>query len=353
MNRKIVILLIIMCICGALLLTGCSVLPQQEEKKSGIAMDTTVSLYASGSEAKAAVEEGFQKIHEIDLLANMMNPDSDVSKINNAAGKSFVQVDPQVYEMIKYSVLYSQKTNGKFDISVGPISNLWQIGTPNQHIPSPEDIKNTLPKVNYKNIKLRPEDHSVMLMQPGMAIDLGSVAKGYCVDQIVKIYQKHHIKSGLINMGSSSMYAIGMNSKGNPWSIGIKHPRSDTEGEYLGIEKITDKALSTAGDYERYFIQDGKRYHLIFDPQTGVPAETGIMSDTIVIDGSVEHCGMITDILSTAIFVLGPKDGIAFINSIKGADCEITGKDGSIYTTKGFKNNFSDLNPQFHFAETE
>ena len=126
-----------------------------------------------------------------------------------------------------------------------------------------------------------------MLAKSGMAIDLGGVAKGYAVDEIRKIYEKHHIESGLINLGASSMYAVGKTTKGKPWNIGIKHPRSDNNQDFLGIVAIENQALSTSGDYERYFIQDGVRYHHIFDPRTGYPARSGVMSDSIIIDGSV------------------------------------------------------------------
>ena len=205
--------------------------------------------------------------------------------------------------------------------------------------------------VHYKDILLRPEDHSVMLAKAGMSIDLGGVAKGYAVDEVRKIYEAHHIESGLINMGASSMYAVGKTSKGKAWNIGMKHPRSDTNGEYLGIVSIENQALSTSGDYERYFMQDGRRYHHIFDPVTGYPADSGVMSDSIVIDGDVEHAGMLSDILTTVVFVLGPQKGLAFIDGIDGVECEITGTDGTIYMTDGFRSRFSDMNADFRIAE--
>lgn len=314
-------------------------------------MDTTVSLRATGKEAQEAVDEGFARIAALDKLASSQNPDSDVSKINAAAGSHYVQVDPAVYEMIAFAKNFSEKSSGEWDITVGVVTKLWQIGTENQHIPSPEALAEAMKLVNYKDILLRPEDHSVMLAKPGMSIDLGGVAKGYAADEIRRIYEAHHIESGLINMGASSMYAVGRTSKGKAWNIGMKHPRSDKNGDYLGIVSIEDQALSTSGDYERYFIQDGRRYHHIFDPSTGYPADSGIMSDSIVIDGSVEHAGMLSDILTTVIFVLGPEKGLDFINGMDGVECEITGTDGTIYMTDGFRSRFSDMHADFHAAE--
>lgn len=331
--------------------SGCTLHPEPSFDRSGVAMDTTISLRATGKEAKDAVNESFQRIAQLDKLASSQNPDSDVSKINAAAGVSYVQVDPAIYEMIDFAKSYSEKTNGEWDISVGIMTNLWQIGNEAQHVPEAEEIQTALQLVNYKDIHLRPADHSVMLAKQGMYIDLGGVAKGYAVDEIRKIYEKHHIERGLINMGASSMYALGKNSKGNAWNIGVKHPRSDKKDNYLGIVTIENQFLSTSGDYERYFIQDGIRYCHIFDPRTGRPAESGVMSDSIIIDNDVEHAGMLSDILTTIVFLLGPQKGLEFVNGIPGVECEITGTDGAIYMTQGFKNHFSDMNQDFHLAE--
>lgn len=328
--------------------SGCSLRPESSYNKSGMAMDTTISLRAEGENAKKAVDESFVRIAELDKLASAKNPDSDVSRINAAAGKNYVQVDPAVYEMIAYSCAYAEKSGGEWDITVGVITNLWNIGNADQHVPSQDEIDAALRVVNYRDIQLRPEDHSVKLAKEGMSIDLGGIAKGYAVDEIKKIYEANHIKNGLINMGASSMYAVGTNQKGTAWNIGIKHPRSDEADAYLGIVGIQDQYLSTSGDYERFFMQDGKRYHHIFDPRTGYPADSGVMSDTIVIQGDREHAGMLSDMLTTIVFVLGPARGMELIKGMDGVECEITGTDGTIYMTTGFKKQFSDMNKDFH-----
>lgn len=330
--------------------SGCSLHPESSFDRNGVAMDTTISLKATGKEAKEAVNESFQRIEEIDKLANAQNPESDVSKINAAAGKEYVQVDPAIYEMLEFSQAYSEKTNGLWDISVGIMTKLWQIGNEGQHIPTNEEIQQALLRINYRDILLRPEDHSVMLAKEGMVIDLGGIAKGYAVDEVRAIYAKHHIENGLINMGASSMYALGTNSKGKAWNIGMKHPRSDKSDTFLGIVAIEDEYLSTSGDYERYFIQDGVRYCHIFDVRTGYPAQSGVMSDSVVIDASVPYGGMISDMVTTIIFVLGPQKGLDFVNGMDGVECEITDTNGAIYMTDGFKTHFSDMNRDFHAA---
>lgn len=346
-------------VCMAALLivlscSGCSSRPEQSYTKSAIAMDTTVQLRAEGKEAKEAkeaVEEGLVRIQQLDKLASAQNPDSDVSKINAAAGKNYVTVDPAVYEMIAVAKEYSEKTNGAWDISVGIITNLWSIGNEDQHVPSDDEIAAALQKVHYQDILLKADDHSVMLAKEGMCLDLGGIAKGFAVDEIRKIYENHHIQNGLINMGASSMYAIGKNSKGKPWNIGIRHPRNESSDAYLGIVAIENQALGTSGDYERFFVQDGIRYHHIFDPRTGRPARSGVVSDSVVINGDVAHAGMLSDMFTTIVFVLGPKEGMAFLQDMSGVEGEITAEDGSIYMTEGFRERFSDMNSDFHLAQ--
>ncbi len=275
---------------------------------------------------------------------------SDVSKINNAAGKNYVKVHPEIIKMIVASQKYSKISNGVWDITVGPLVNLWGIGTDKARKPSDAEIKSKLPLIGYNKISINEKDNSVMLMQPGMAIDLGGIAKGFSIDEVLKIYKKYNIQNGLINLGSSSIYCVGKNSDGKPWSIGIKHPRSDESGNYLGVIKISDEGISTSGDYQRYFIQNGKRYHHILNPSTGYPVDNGVMAVTVITNGSVPNNGMLADILSLTVFGLGPEKGIKLINSIPNVSCEVTTTDFKVYTSSGFKDKFSDLNKDFTLA---
>ena len=170
---------------------------------------------------------------------------------------------------------------------------------------------------------------------------------GYAVDEVRAIFAKHHIENGLINLGASSMYALGSNAKGGPWRIGIKHPRNDDKDTYLGIVAVSNENISTSGDYERFFEENGVRYHHIFDPKTGRPARSGVMSDSVLVDSSIEHGGMLGDMLTTILFVLGPERGMEFAHSVNGVEAMITTTDGKIYMTDGFKSHFSDLNSDF------
>jgi len=313
-------------------------------------MDTAMQLEAFGPNAQKAVDESEKRLNELNDMASTTIASSDVSKINNAAGKKYVRVNPEIIKMIEDSQKYSKISNGYWDITVGPLVNLWGIGTSHARVPSDAEIKAKLPLVGYNKISINEKDNSIMLMQPGMAIDLGGIAKGFAADEVLKIYKKYNVQNGLIDLGSSSIYAVGKNSEGNLWSIGVQNPRSDDRQNYLGIIKISDKGISTSGDYERYFIQNGKRYFHIINPFTGYPVNNGVMSVTVIVDGSVPNNGMLADILSLTVFELGPEKGINLINSMPKVSCEVTTTDFKVHTSSMFKNNFSDLNGSFKFA---
>lgn len=320
-------------------------------EQTNIVMDTPVTLRAYGKNAQKAVEESFKRLTELDNMASSAISTSDVSKVNAASGKSYVKVHPEIMNMVETSLKYSKLSSGAWDITMGPIINLWGIGTDNEKLPSDAEIKARMPLIGYDKISVNEKDSSIMLQKQGMAIDLGGIAKGFAADEVLKIYKKYNIKNGLINLGSSSIYALGKNESGNPWSIGIKHPRSEESGNYLGIIKITNEALSTSGDYERYFIKDNKRYHHIMNPATGAPADTGVMSDTIIVDGNNPERNMLADLLTTTVFVLGPEKGLKFVEGLKDVSCEITSPDNKIYQTSSFKEKLSNLNKDFKLAD--
>ena len=349
MKKFICILLV--SILSTVSFISCSSVNNQPYEQSEIKMDTFMTLKASGANAKTAVQEAFNRIDELDKMASPNISTSDVSKINNAAGKEYVKVHPEILKMVKTSIQYSKLSGGAWDISIGPLINLWGIGTTNERVPSDYEIKAKLQLVGYDKISINETDSSIMLQKQGMSIDLGGIAKGFATDEALKIFKKYNIKNGLLDLGGSSMYAIGNNENNLPWSVGIKHPRSENSQDYLGIIKISNQALSTSGDYERYFIKNGKRYHHILNPFTGYPTDNGVISDTIVTDGSLPDNSMISDLLSTTVFILGPEKGIKFVENIPKVACEVTTSDYKIYTSSGLRNKIEKLNKDFQFAK--
>ncbi|MDP4088024.1 MAG: FAD:protein FMN transferase [Bacillota bacterium] len=187
-------------------------------------------------------------------------------------------------------------------------------------------------------------------MKKGMSIDLGGIAKGFTDDEILKVLKKYNITGALINLGGSSIYTYGNKPDGTPWTVGIQHPRKERNQGYLAVIKMPEEALSTSGDYEKYFIQDGKRYCHIISPFTGYPAESGVISDSIIIDKNVPDSNMLADLLTKVTFVMGVDKGMKIINSIPGVSCIAETSDFKIYKSSSWKTPLEDLSTDFKLA---
>lgn len=319
----------------------------QVVEKQALKMDTVMDLRVYGPKASAAIDAAYKRIDEIEQMSSANIATSDVSLINNASGKDYVKVHPEIIKMLNTAIKYSKLSDGAFDITVGPLIKLWGIGTESERLPSDAEIKAKLPLVGYKNISINEKDSSVKLMKEGMAIDLGGIAKGFTADEIVKVFKKYGIKNALINLGGSSIYTMGQKPDGTLWSVAIQHPRKDKNQGYLGIIRLPESALSTSGDYERFFIKDGKRYHHILNPFTGYPAESGVMSDSIIIDSNTPDANMLADTLTKLTFVSGVEKGMKIIDSLPGVSCMAETTDFKVYTSKSWKANVENLSPEF------
>lgn len=315
---KLLLLLVMLLVCA-----GCGRAPMVQ--KSEIVMDTVAQLTAEGPEAEAAVQESFGRLQELEGILSNYEEGSDAARLRDSAGSgAWVKVSPEMYHLLEISQRYSQLTDGAWDITAAPLIKLWGIGTDKARVPEPSEIEQARGKVDWHKLELDGRD-SARLLLPGMELDLGGIAKGYALDEVRKIYAKHGIEKGLINLGTSSIYGLGMNKEGQPWRIGLRHPRRDDPKEYLKVEELSDEALSTSGDYERYFEEGGVRYHHIIDPRTGYPAWCGRevtagerpVSIVVIIDGRDEDCGVKTDLLTTALFVLGKEKGAELLESLQ------------------------------------
>lgn len=299
----------------------------EEVQKTVMVMDTVVTLTASGEKADDAVRESIERLKEIDAMASTEGEQSDLKKLADAAGDgTWIPLHPEVFHMLEVSQEYSQRSNGAWDVTAGPLVKLWGIGTERAKVPTAEELASAKAKVGWQKLELNPETQCARLRATGMELDLGGIAKGFAADEVRKIYEKYGVKNGLINLGASSIYALGANAKGEAWRVGIRHPRSEEKDDRLAVVSLSDAALSTSGDYERFFEQDGVRYHHILDPRTGRPADNGAVSDTIVVDGRLPDAGMIADLLTTTVFVLGPEAGQKFLDNqppeVRGMICD-------------------------------
>ena len=253
-------------------------------------MGTLVTLKATGKNAKIAVDESFEKIFEFVEKVKV-----DVKNLNDGAGNGkFVEISPEVFEVLKISQRYSAETDGAFDVTIGAAVDLWKNAKKTKILPSDEEINAVKNLVGYEHLHLDEKNCSAYIDTAGMKINLGGVGKGYGVDISRKIFEKNKIADGLINFGTSTIYAFGKKN------IGIKNPRAEGLVEVVEVE---DAAISTSGDYENFFEIDGKRYHHIINPKTCNPAENEIGSSTVIISRETENCGTVADILSTANFI--------------------------------------------------
>lgn len=298
----------VLCLLVIVLLSSCKSAPK-EVQRTEFLMDTAITITAYGDKAEQAVESAFVEMKRVADLMNANDPNSEVALINKNAGIKPIKVSSDTFELLERCQWYSELSGGAFDVTVRPLVELWAIGKKDKYVPTDEEIQQVLKLVDYRKIELDPKEKTVFLPVPDMGIDLGGVAKGYGADRARNILKKQGVHSALIAAGGN-IWTVGQRPDGKKWRIGIRHPRQETGDELLGVLSCQDLAVVTSGDYERYFVKDGVRYHHIFDPYTGFPAQS-LVSVTIVSTDSAE-----ADILSTAVFVLGVEKGLALTDQL-------------------------------------
>ena len=297
-----------------------------EKKITFLAMDTVIILTACGEESDAVLTEAKSRVSELDDMMDAHREGSDLWKLKNAAGREKVAVHREIFELLELAKKYNGLTEGKFDASAGALAQLWKRGQESGRVPTAEEIAAACALKGFDKIILDRADLSAYLTEAGLSLDFGGLAKGYALDEIRRIYLAHGGTTGLINVGTSSVCACGSRD----YRVGIRKPNRDGANEIIGVVTLNDAFLSTSGDYERGFEAGGVWYHHLIDPLTGFPADNGLSSVTVIIPAEVEEAGVLTDLLSTAAFILGREKGEALINKIPGAKAIFVGKDGEI-----------------------
>jgi len=315
-----------------LLLVGCNSVNEDIKpiSKSSFTLGTVVSVSIYGTEDEEIFDELFDRMKVIEEKMSKTIPTSEVSRINLLAEtgdiSNQIKIDSDVFTVIDKALEYGRKSNGKFDVTLAPIVELWGIGTEHENIPEHETIEKLLFTVGLDKIKINAENN-ISLAQ-NTKIDLGGIAKGYAADEVADILIESGIEKAIINLGGN-VKVIGEKSKGVPFKIGIQDPLSERNNT-LGVVEVSDKTVVTSGDYERYFEQNGKRYHHIFDPSTGYPYETNVASVTVISDESI-----VADALSTILYLMDVKEGLVFVNTLEGVDCIYVTKDREVYLSSG------------------
>ena len=326
-------------LCLIILLVGCSHNLKDQKTSSTTKPDskfflgTIINLDIYDKPSDKIYSDAYKRIEDLEKKMSLNISTSELNKINSQAGIGYVKVSKDTYDVIEKSLKYSELSNGKFDISIGPLVKTWGIGSDHAKVPTQTEIDSLLPLINYKNILLNSEDHSVMLKEKGMILDLGAIAKGYVADEIAKTIKENGSSSAIINLGGNVL-AVGGKDKNTPWKIGIQNPFSQ-RGEYIGIASVRDKSIVTSGIYERFFKKNGVIYHHILDTHTGYPSDNNLEGVSIISDYSIDG-----DALSTSVFTLGVDDGMKLINSLPGVDAIFITKDKKVYLTDGVKKIF-------------
>ena len=285
-----------------------------------------VELWAEQRSAgDAAVEAVLEEMRRIDREMSTYKPSSEVSLVNAEAAQRPTPISPELYGLLQTAHEYSELTDGAFDITYASVGYLYDFR--HRVHPDEQEIEAALPGVNFRHVLLDPKRRTVHFAQPGVRIDLGGIGKGHAVDRSIALLQRRGIQHALVTAGGDSRI-IG-DRFGKPWVIGIRHP--DRKDEVIARIPLEDAAISTSGDYERYFDEDGARYHHIINPRTGHSASK-VRSATIIGPTATR-----TDGLSKTAFVLGPERALEIYNRIEGIDAVLVTPEGKVLYTKGLE----------------
>lgn len=330
MRKKLILPILL----AALLLTACS---SKQEMLTGntFALDTIIELKLyqyPNKERNTLIQDTFDRMKQLENTLSMHVEGSDIDLLNKSAGEKPVQVSDLTYRVLQDSLFFSEKTGGLFDITSGPLIDLWAINPPDGHYPSQQELDETLPLIDYRKLDFLG-DNQVMLQDKGMLVNLGAIAKGTIADEMKAFLLSHGVTSALINLGGNVL-AVGSKPDGSSFVIGIQDPESE-RGEYLLSIQIDDESVVSSGDYERYFVYEGKVYHHILNPKTGFPAETNIKQVTLVTKNSQKADG-----LSTSVLLLGVQKGIQLVESLEGVEAILITKDHYIYFTEGLRGRY-------------
>ncbi len=340
------ILLVLLLVIPFIMVLSLTDDPDDDEffQETGFFMGTAVKIKLYGEKDSALLDEVFNEISRLEGLMSLNMKDSQVSIINRAAGRTSVPVDPRVFEVVSRGLYYSRLSEGLFDITIGPLVELWGIGHENARVPESIEIEESLPLVDYTHIIMDPEESLIYLDTPGMVLDLGGIAKGYIADRIVLLLNKAGRESGIINLGGN-VFAMGQKPEGGPFRIGVQNPDTD-RGEYIGVLSVRNKSIVSSGAYERYLEYEGERYHHILNPFTGYPAESDLDQVTIVSDESVDGDG-----LSTSVFSMGLEAGMKLIESVEGVEAVFLTSSDQVYLSGGIDNQFELTNRNFELMQ--
>lgn len=312
---------------AALLLSCGQAWSPQVHKSTRFLMGTFVEVAVVGSRNNAKIISNavFEEIKRVEDLTSF-HASSALSIVNDSSGQGRTKADPELLTLIEDSLRFARQTDGAFDPTLGPLTGLWSFSAGEPQLPTKEAITEALAKTGWQKVKIDAVSGTVFLPEKGMSLDLGGIAKGYALDKAREVLTGLKASGVLVNAGGDIL-AFGEKGPDKPWRIGVQDPRNPRG--IVAVASIKDKVIVTSGDYERFFIRDGKRYHHILDPKTGYPTQ-GLQSVTIV-----AYDGETADALATAVFALGLRDGLKLVESVGGVECFLIDADGHRHLSTG------------------
>lgn len=305
-------------------------------------LHTVVQIQVYHEDTEDVIQETVDYMEAMEKQLSTKLKDSDVYRINENAGIQPVKVEEETIEIIDRAIQIAQESDGLFDISIGALTNLWQIGSEDARVPSEDEIEEAINLIDYQKIIIDKENMTVMLEEEGMALELGGISKGYIGSGVVEILEENNVTTAIVNLGGNVIVMGTSPNSDKGWNVGVQDP-DEVRGDIVGTQRVKDAAIVTSGIYERYLEVDGIKYHHIMDPRTGYPLDNEISGVTVFAPTSFDG-----DSYSTALFLMGIEEGIKFIDSKEGFEVAYIDKDGGVHLSAGIKDSFELTNEEYY-----
>jgi len=346
-RKRHVQVLMILCICLLFSALGCRPGNPDDDKTTitRLLMDTRVDLTLYGIDKKTSERiagEVFAEMERLESILSRTVAASDLDRVNRAAGEEWVDVSPELFFVLSKALEFAELSGGAFDPTVAPLLELWGFGTAHPRVPSGEELQKVLPLIDYRLVELDEDRSAVFLPLKGMKLDLGGIAKGFIIDRGIEVVRKFDVQASFLNAGGD-IRIYGEKPSGERWTVGIQDPNVNGKGSdrtYIAALRLEGEgSVVTSGDYQRFFEENGKKYHHILNPADGKPARQ-LTSVTIVAGDALT-----ADALSTAVFVLGREKGLSLLKHFPGVDGVIVDQEGKVHYSPGLEDKIQ-LNAQ-------
>jgi len=297
------------------------------------AMGTVMTHRAFGLHAEDSLAAVCREVAWIEGRLSRFLPDSDISRVNRSAGRKSQKVCRETCDVVSAAAGFSRSFPGCFDLTIAPLVTLWSAARKSSAQPDEAASKRLLPLVDYRDLNLDPWEMTAGLAHGGQSVDLGGIGKGFAGGRILEVFRRFGVSSAYSNLGGN-VVTVGAKPDGSPWRIGIQHPRR--ENDLVGSVSVINRTVVTSGDYQRYFTDSlGTRHHHILDPSTGYPADSGLVSVSIVAENPVA-----ADALSTILFVAGIEQGLQFLQGFPQTEAVLVDTGLHVYVTQGLGTRF-------------